>query len=52
LNADPNKPAAEEAARARESAPLVQPNLQSLLVATLVGAIILMIAMGAFWTSF
>jgi hypothetical protein len=55
LNGDPNRPAAGEGASAPEtaleSAPAGQPNLQSVLVACLVGAIILMIAIAAFWTS-
>jgi hypothetical protein len=55
LNDDPNKPAAGEGVglpeNALERAPASQPNLQSVLVASLIGAIILMIAIAAFWTS-
>jgi hypothetical protein len=54
VNDDPDKPVVDEGAResAPEHAAAGQPNLQRVLVASLIGAIILMIAMGAFWTSF
>jgi hypothetical protein len=58
VNDDPDKPVAGEEARAPDSAlgpPVqsgLQQNLQRVLVGSLIGAIILMIAIGAFWTSF
>jgi hypothetical protein len=58
VNDDPDKPVAGEDVRAPDSAlgpPVqsgLQQNVQRALVASLIGAIILMIAIGAFWTSF
>jgi hypothetical protein len=59
LNGDPNKPGWDEGVSAPEDTieppPVqsgLQQNLQRVLVASLIGAIILMIAIGAFWTSF
>lgn len=45
---EPHKPDASAAEAARAAAPKYQP----VLVALLVGAIIVMIALGAVWTSF
>ena len=51
MAADTQKPDAEPGAPAPESARAGPPILQQVLVASLVAAIILMIAMAAFWTS-
>ena len=48
---DTPKPDAEPGAAAPEDAPAQTALLQQVLVASLVGAIILMIAIAAFWTS-
>lgn len=50
MAADAHEPESEPGPQ--ESAPGVNPALQQLLVTSLVAAIILMIALGAFWTSF
>lgn len=42
----------EPAASGTETPRAMRPILQQALVASLIGAIILMIALGAFWTSF
>jgi hypothetical protein len=56
LNANGSKPQGEEAAGAPGTAlePVRPPPLkfQPMLVATLIGAIILAITIGAFWTTF
>jgi hypothetical protein len=52
MTGDKQDPDAEPAAAGREAARAAPAKIQPVLVAGLVGAIILMIAMGAFWTSF
>jgi hypothetical protein len=49
---DKQDPDTEPDAAGREAARAAPAKIQQLLVASLVGAIILMIAMGAFWTTF
>ena len=52
MAADTHKPDADEGANGSEAARAAPAKIQPVLVAGLVAAIILMIAIGAFWTSF
>lgn len=52
MTADKQDPDTAPDAAGREAARAAPAKIQQVLVASLVGAIILMIAMGAFWTSF
>ncbi len=51
MDADSQKPDAEPGAASREAARAAPTKIQRVLVASLVGAIILMIAIAAFWTT-